>query len=153
MQVFAGTICQQKLSILPTLNIQEGMFWNHPAFSDVSAIKVEKYSCSKARFEPAHFFREVPANWWTLFLFSRRARRRSLETTDLLVSLQYLLKLWRRLFCEILKILERQCNHWSQPAWHNERRVLLIKSNFFLWQENPPIWPKETSWSNLLGFQ
>lgn len=42
MQVTAETTCQQKQPILPTLNMQVGMFWHHTAFPDISATKLEK---------------------------------------------------------------------------------------------------------------
>lgn len=42
-----------------------------------------------------------------------------------------------------------------QRAWQElpEGKVLLIKTNFLLWQGNSPGWSRETSWCNLLGFQ
>jgi len=57
--------------------------------------------------------------------FSRKERRQTLVITGLSVSLQCLVKLWRRLFCELLKNIERQCSHWSQPTQVHEGKALL----------------------------
>jgi len=41
-------------------------------------------------------------------------------------------ELWRRLFWELLKMLEKQGSLWSSPAWIHEGKVLLNPLGFLL---------------------
>lgn len=63
--------------------------------------------------------------WLTLFQFSRRVRRMTLKTTDLSVLLQWLVKLWTRLFCELLKSPEGQCRIQSELVQLHDRKPCL----------------------------
>lgn len=77
---------------------------------------------------------QLSGSWQTLFWFSRRTSWVSLETKGLSVSLQWLVKLWRRLFWDVLKDTWRI----TQPAQVHMVEFLLHKFNFLLWQGYPP---------------
>lgn len=112
------------------------------------------YTYSEVSFEPARFFRVVPASRTEIpiehcFYFKEgQGRAWKLQACQL----QLRVKLQRRLFCEILKTHKWQCSHWSQPSRLHEGKILLIKPDLSLWQGSTPSWPRNASWSNL-GFQ
>lgn len=72
-------------------------------------------TCSNTGFEPAHFFRELPANRKLSNIVSifKKDKKKEPGNYRLISLTSVLLKLWRRLLCVILKIPKRQCSSWS----------------------------------------
>lgn len=67
---------------------------------------------------------QLTGSWQMLFQFSRRGRRMTLGTRDLSFLLQCLLKLWRKLFWELLK------NTW-RTTWS------LVTASMASWGDSP----------------
>lgn len=91
---------------------------------------------------------QLTGSWLMLPQFSRTASRMALETTGL--PLQWLVKLWRWLFWELLK------NTWTitQSSEHFQAvKILLVELYFLSKHSNPPSWSRETIWCNPSGFQ
>lgn len=74
--------------------------------------------------------------WQTLFKISR-TRKKTLPIRGLSVSLQCLVKIWRKLRWELWKILEGEYGHYSQPTQVCEDKVLFNYLNCLLWQDHP----------------
>lgn len=82
---------------------------------------------------------------------SRSARRMTLETTGLSVSLQCLIKLWRWFW----SYSRGKTPEWHHSHCHNQHSFMRRKScmSYLLGQGNPLGWSREASWCDLFGFQ
>ena len=95
---------------------------------------------------------QLTGNWLTLFQFSRGARRKTLVTTDLSVSLQCLAKLWRVLLWELLTNTWKTTQSRIAANMGLQGKVLFNKRNVLLWSAYPLSWPRGTGSRHRSGF-